>query len=171
MTPTPPAAPTATRSEHHDGLLRELSEVECWAHLRDRRVGRVAYVVDGGPVILPFNYLVQDGRLWLRTASYTELALHLPGRRAAFAVDHADERTRTGWSVLVRGRAEHVVGDHPVVPDGALDPAPWPEGPRRMVLCLTPDEVSGRALTRSGVAPVAGHGPGTIQRSPAPTRR
>jgi hypothetical protein len=154
------------------GLLRELTEAECWEHLEAHHLGRIAYVVDGAPLILPFNYLARDGVLWLRTTSYSQLAVHLPGQQAAFSVDHVDEHTRTGWSVLARGLAEHVVGEHPDVPSGVPDPTPWPEGIRRMTFRLTPREVTGRALRQQPVVADAGHGPGTIQRShvgsPAP---
>lgn len=160
-TPRSSNPPSASR----DGLLRELTEAECWEHLEAHHLGRIAYVVDGGPVILPFNYVAHDGRLWLRTTSYSQLAVHLPGQRAAFSVDHVDEHTRSGWSVLVRGRAHHVVGGDRDVPGEAPDPSPWPDGLRRMAFCVTPDEVTGRALSQRDVVPVPGHGPGTIQRS------
>lgn len=153
--------PTTARP---DDLLRELTDAECWEHLTAHSLGRIAYVVGSGPTILPFNYLVHDGRIYLRTTSYSELAIHLPGRRAAFSVDHADEHSHTGWSVLVRGRADHALGEHPVVPPGSPDPAPWPDGPRSMLFCLTPDEVTGRALRQGDVAPSAGVAPGSVQR-------
>jgi hypothetical protein len=148
-----------------DGLLRDLTETECWAHLTAHSLGRIAYVVDGGPTILPFNYLARDGVIWLRTTSYSELAIHLPGQQAAFAVDHADEHDHTGWSVLVRGRAEHALGEHPAVPGGAPDPTPWPDGTRTMVFRLTPEKVSGRALRQADVAPGAAQTPGNVQRA------
>lgn len=156
---------TPTTPVRHDGLLRELTTAECWAHLEAHNLGRIAYVVAGGPTILPFNYLARDGLIWLRTASYSELAIHLPGERAAFGVDHTDEHSHTGWSVLVRGVAEHVRGEHPVVPSGSPDPSPWPDGIRTMVFCLQPEEITGRALAGADVTPADGHGPGSIQRS------
>ena len=154
-----------THTPSHPSRLRDLSADECWQHLTDQRLGRIAYVVDGRPVVVPLNYLAADGLIWLKTASYTELAIHLPGQQAAFSVDHADEHTHTGWSVLVQGRAEHVLGAHPLVEDPASELSPWPEGTRSMVFCLTPDTVSGRLLRQADVSPAAGRGPGTIQRS------
>ena len=159
MTPTTPV-PSPTRT---DGLLRELTHQECWDHLSAHSLGRIAYVVDGGPTILPFNYLALDGLIWLRTTSYSELAIHLPGERAAFAVDHADAHDHTGWSVLVRGRAEHATGRHPAVSDGFPDSAPWPDGIRSMVFCLTPESVTGRALRHAAMDSPTG--PGAVQRS------
>ncbi len=156
--------------ERRNGLLRELSTEECWAHLTAHSLGRIAYVDRDGPLILPFNYLARDGLIWLRTVSYSSLAIHLPGQQAAFAVDHADEHQHTGWSVLVRGRAEHTPGVHPAVPEGGPDPTPWPEGLRSMVFCLTPTAVTGRALRQRDVSPAPGCGPGSIQRRGPATR-
>lgn len=148
----------------HDSTLCELSEQQCWAHLAEHRFGRLAYVQRDGPVIIPLNYVAQDGKLWVRTASYNQLAVHLAGQRAAFEVDEIDERGHSGWSVLVRGRAEHVV-DAGAVAVSWPDPAPWPAGIRTMLFCLTPNEVTGRALKQGDVSPGPGHGPGSIQRS------
>lgn len=154
----------AQHEAQHDGRLRELTEPECWEHLTAHSLGRIAYVGGSGPTILPFNYLAVDGLIWLRTTSYGSPAIHLPGQRVAFAVDHVDDHRRTGWSVLVRGRAEHVTGQHPEVPIGSPDPTPWPDGIRAMVFCLTPDDVTGRALRQADVAPAAGQVPGSTQR-------
>lgn len=144
--------------------LREMSLEECWEHLATRSVGRMAYNDRHGPVVVPLNYLVADGRIWIRTASYDDLAVHLPDQQAAFEVDSIDEHAHAGWSVLLRGRAEHqVVGrDHPA--STWPDPDPWPDGVRRMTFCLDPREVTGRVLRQGTVGPAGGHGPGSIQR-------
>lgn len=151
-----------TATGRTDGLLRELTEAECWQHLAERSIGRIGYVDRGGPVVLPLNYAVRDGRIWVRTASYNQLAIHLPGQLAAFEVDDADEHNHTGWSVLVRGRAEHVTSPEHA---GAPDAIPWPDGARSMVFCLTPDEITGRALRQGDVTPGPDHRPGSTQRS------
>ncbi|WP_445257430.1 pyridoxamine 5'-phosphate oxidase family protein [Nocardioides aurantiacus] len=156
-----------TVASRNVGVLRELSEVECWKHLVHGTVGRIAYVDPAGPVVLPLNYVVQDGLIWFRTASYDQLAIHAPGQRVAFEVDHVDERARTGWSVLVRGRAAHALRDDPGAVGGWPDPTPWPAGNRSMVFCVTPTDITGRALARDPVRPVVGHGPGTVQRADA----
>jgi nitroimidazol reductase NimA-like FMN-containing flavoprotein (pyridoxamine 5'-phosphate oxidase superfamily) len=39
-----------------DAMLEPLSLEACLQHLREGRVGRIAFVVDGDPVILPVNY-------------------------------------------------------------------------------------------------------------------
>ena len=152
-------------TERPHGRLRELTTQECWDHLGENNLGRIAYADRNGPLILPFNYVVRHGVLWLRTAAHSALAQDLPGQRAAFAVDHADEHQHIGWSVLARGRVEHVPAeDYPELPDETPDPSPWPDGTRAMVFRLLPIEVTGRALLQPDVSPEPGHGPGTTQR-------
>ncbi|MCW2817074.1 MAG: Pyridoxamine 5-phosphate oxidase [Nocardioides sp.] len=163
-------------TSHHttSGTLRELDEAQCWQYLAGRQVGQLAYVDRDGPIILPLNYVAHDGAVWLRTASYNHLAVHLPGQRVAFEVGLYDERDHSGWSVLLRGRAEHVLVRDLTAPPGWLDAAPWPDGTRSMVFRLTPSDVTGRLLRPRDVVPDAAHRPGTVQRhatgqpSPAP---
>lgn len=163
--PVPPGPPV-----RHDGLLHDLTVAECWKVLSSNLVGRIGYVDGEGPVIVPLNYQVHAGKIWLRTASYNQLAVHLSGQRAAFEVDQIDPRTHTGHSVLVRGRAEHVLHDDVDAPPEWEQAVPWPDGTRTMLFCLDPDHVSGRSLRQRDVSPGAGHEPGSIQRSgPGPT--
>lgn len=146
-----------------------MTSAECWEHLSRKAVGRLAYNDRHGPVVVPLNYRVVDGEIWVRTASYDQLAIHLPHQQAAFEVDHVDEHARTGWSVLVRGLAEHVVAGPGESPSEWPDPGPWPDGVRSMTFCLTPREVTGRVLRQTDVSPSPGHGPGSTQRHPTST--
>ena len=154
-------------AEHTPDTSRELSDGECWQHLVEHTVGRLAYADRDGPMILPLSYVVQDDAIWFRTASYDQLAIHLPGTRAAFEVDHVDLDHHEGWSVVVRGRAEHVSVDDTTRPEEWPHPVPWPSGIRTMMFRLTPTQVSGRVLSHAG--PTSAPGPGAVQRS-EPTR-
>jgi hypothetical protein len=126
------------------GHLREIDEAECWELVRSREVGRVAYVDARGPMVIPITFAVDDGSVLFRVAPYSEVARHLPGARSAIEVDDIDYFTRTGWSVVLRGRIEMVEGDD--VPSPESRPTPWPEGQRTLLLRLTPDAVTGRRL-------------------------
>lgn len=131
-----------------DGLLRTLSQRECWDLLASHHVGRISYVERGGPVVLPVNYAAFEKGIWIRTASYTQLAVHLPGQSVAFEIDHVDPRTRSGWSVLVRGRATHVL--HATgAPSTWSTSNPWPAGPRAMTFRIEPRTITGRSLTQA----------------------
>ena len=117
--------------EWYPGHLRELSEQECRELLGDQRVGRVAWSDADGPVVLTVNYR-------------SELARHFSPGRAAFQIDYADEFLQSGWSVLVRGRAELLEWDE--LPPDEDRPTPWAEGTRNVYVRITPDRITGRRV-------------------------
>ena len=130
------------------GRLLDLEERECWELAATREIGRVAWVDEGGPIVLPVNYAVGDGEIWVRTSPYSLLARECDGVAVAFEVDEVDEVTRSGWSVLVRGRARLVHDDsHRARP--WPDVEPWPEGRKTQHLVVAPRSVSGRPLLAS----------------------
>ena len=127
------------------GLLRDLSEQDCRRLLDSRSVGRLAFVDDEGPVVLPVNYVSNEGAVLLRISPHSSIGLHVRDRIVAFEVDDFDEDTRSGWSVLLRGTAGFVDADDlPVGLDAR--PQPWPEGVRSLHVRITPRSVTGRRL-------------------------
>jgi nitroimidazol reductase NimA-like FMN-containing flavoprotein (pyridoxamine 5'-phosphate oxidase superfamily) len=70
-------------------------------------VGHVGFVRDGRPVILPVNYLYEDGAVVFRTVEGTLLSA-LDGEAVAFEVDTNTPLERAGWSVLAHGRVERI---------------------------------------------------------------
>jgi len=126
-----------------EGRLREIDEEECWELLEPRPVGRIAYVDEQGPIVLPVNFVLVDRTVIFRVSAYSVLGRNLPGAAAAFQADEIDEYTRSAWSVLVRGRVE--IADTDDLPKEAR-PRPWVEGPRTLFLRLVPTQVSGRRL-------------------------
>jgi hypothetical protein len=90
------------------GRLQELGKDECRELLASQAVGRVAFVDDTGPTVLPANFVLADDAVIFRTSPRTELARYLDGRRVAFEVDDIDDFRQSGWSVLVRGAARFV---------------------------------------------------------------
>ncbi|MGL5809991.1 MAG: pyridoxamine 5'-phosphate oxidase family protein [Nocardioides sp.] len=131
------------------GRLTELTEAECWDLLSSRPVGRIAFDEgSAGLAVLPVNYVVGERTIRFRTAPQSTIGLHVRGRRVAFEVDEIDEYTRSGWSVLVRGRAEFV---DQVGPPGRAGeaPSPWPSDYRPLLVEITPLLVTGRRLLAS----------------------
>lgn len=129
------------------GRLLDIAETECWELLGAKTVGRVAWCEPGGPVVLPINYVVREGALWMRTKAHSEMAAHANHGEIAVQIDEADDFTHSGWSVLVRGHAELVA--YGLGPTVWADPAPWPEGARPLLVRLTPASVTGRRLLAS----------------------
>ena len=81
----------------------------CDRLLRSESLGRVAYVVDGWPVVLPVNYGFDGPDLVLRTDAHSNLAaLSRTPLQVALEVDSTVRDFKSGWSVLVHGMAETV---------------------------------------------------------------
>lgn len=81
---------------------------ECERMLEIRSIGRIALLAAGEPLILPVLFLFVQGTIVFRTAPGEKLDAVWQNAPAAFEVDSWDTSTRTGWSVLVRGRTEAV---------------------------------------------------------------
>ena len=81
---------------------------ECLQLLASVPVGRVGFVADGEVVVLPVNHVVDGQDVIFRTAYGSKVAAAGGQDRTAFEADHYNEQTRSGWSVLVNGRAEVV---------------------------------------------------------------
>ncbi len=139
-----------TAQDPGSGLIASLDSIargDCWGLLATARVGRVGLLVDGRPEILPVNYALDGETVLYRTAEGSVLnqaSLSV----VAFEVDHVDEATHTGWSVLVQGVAQDI-GD-------AVDPTSerlrrlslvtWAPGARQRWFRIDPGKVSGRRL-------------------------
>jgi uncharacterized protein len=90
------------------GGLEILPFDECLRLLASVPVGRIGFFADGELVLLPVNHVIDGQDPVFRTARGSKLSAAEGQNLAAFEADHYDEQTRTGWSVLVIGRAEVV---------------------------------------------------------------
>ena len=124
--------------------LREIPRSECLELLAAHKVGRIAFVDDDGPLMIPVNYALDGDAVLVATSAFSNLAQSATGSRVAFEVDEVEDYTESGWSVLVRGAAEHVSYDE--LPHDVARPYPWVEGTRTFVLKITPREITGRRL-------------------------
>lgn len=128
--------------------LSALTRSECLQLLATRSVGRLALVLDDGPLIVPVNFALDGEAIVIRTDPGTVLA-RADGTKVAFQIDETDAAHRSGWSVLVRGDAAAV---HFEDADGlfertlATEVSPWVPGERRLWIRIEPVEVSGRRV-------------------------
>lgn len=97
----------------HAGLL-VLTFEECLDRIASSGVGRVAFVADGEIEVLPVNYTVEGARVAFRTAAGSKLEAAVEQAVVAFEVDAFDRAERSGWSVVIKGRAE-VVSDEALI--------------------------------------------------------
>jgi nitroimidazol reductase NimA-like FMN-containing flavoprotein (pyridoxamine 5'-phosphate oxidase superfamily) len=129
-----------------DQRWQELTEDECRRLLGERHPGRLALVDAGGPVILPVNYALDQGSVVFRTDPGGKLDAAAAGATVAFEVDAADERDRTGWSVVVRGRAGEVTDHADLERLRALPLYPWAPGAKAHYVRIRPASVTGRRI-------------------------
>lgn len=124
--------------------LREIPRHECLELLESQQVGRISFDDGDGPVVIPVNYAVFDETVLIATSAFGTIATSATDHRVAFEIDQIDDFNESGWSVLVRGRAEHLQYDE--LPASQDRPVPWAEGTRTYVLRITPGTVTGRRL-------------------------
>lgn len=86
-----------------------LSEEECLELLRSRRVGRIAVVDHGQPLIFPVNYAADDRAVVFRTAPGMKLT-EARMSKVAFEVDEVDMDAGVAWSVMVQGIGYEITG-------------------------------------------------------------
>jgi nitroimidazol reductase NimA-like FMN-containing flavoprotein (pyridoxamine 5'-phosphate oxidase superfamily) len=97
----------------HAGLV-VLTFEECLELVAASGVGRLAFLADGEIEVLPVNYTIDGPAVAFRTATGSKLEAAIERAVVAFEVDAYDESERTGWSVVIKGRAE-VVSDPDVI--------------------------------------------------------
>lgn len=124
------------------GHITRLSEAECRHLVRGHSVGRVCWLSTSGIEALPVVYAVIDDSIYFRVDPDTILGELSGPTEVAVEVDDIDLPTATGWSVLVRGQA--VAGPEP---HQSLLATPWAPGNRPMVIVVTPQQYSGRAVS------------------------
>ena len=121
-----------------------LDTAESMRLLESTRWGRCAWSGPEGPRILPVNYSVFEGSVFLRTGLYGSLADAADGNDVALEADELDDRLSTGWSVVVLGRAEQVQDPTEIAALFGRMREPWAPGSRQLLVRITPTEVTGR---------------------------
>ncbi|WP_030167089.1 pyridoxamine 5'-phosphate oxidase family protein [Streptomyces sp. NRRL S-813] len=90
----------------HDDGFHALDRQECLRLLAKVPVGRVVYTRQALPAVLPINFsLDTDAAVVLRTSPASDLVRAIDGVVVAFEADEFDAATRSGWSVVITGRA------------------------------------------------------------------
>jgi nitroimidazol reductase NimA-like FMN-containing flavoprotein (pyridoxamine 5'-phosphate oxidase superfamily) len=125
----------------------ELSVHECEELLATVPVGRVGFVFAAQPVVLPVNFEYVDGEILFRTFGGQKFGAAQAHQKVAFEADQFDADLRSGWSVLVKGRAETVIewDKARAADDAGIDT--WGDGAAvGPWVRITPTEITGRRL-------------------------
>ena len=133
-----------------------LSEGACEDLLRRRSVGRIGFVVDGWPVILPVNYAFDGPDIVIRTDARTRLAAetHWPAP-VVLEADAPVTVFKSGWSVLAHGVATEIVDASEVARLETLGLEPWAPGVRDDWIRIRVVQMTGRRLAQQGRYPHA----------------
>ena len=126
-----------------DWPVSHLSTPDAWEFLHRHHLGRLGYVLGGEVSIVPVNYGVSDGRLYIRTAPGSKLLAVVLDHPVAFEVDEVGPDRAT--SVVVRGRAvllddsqAHVVDD--------IRLHSWLATPKHEVVAIHVTAITGRSF-------------------------
>ena len=124
-----------------------LEEDEALALAATMPVGRLIHVRGDRVFAAPVNVLLEQRDVLFRTAAGTELLTAARERAsAAFEVDDVVDWSRSGWSVLIRGRLSEVTDQDTVGRVLTSGLRAWAAGDRHHVLRLSGQEVTGRRL-------------------------
>lgn len=127
--------------------LDVLSRDECMRLLASGVIGRVVFTAAALPAVQPVNYAIDvDGAVIIRTSAGSRLASAARDAVLAFEVDDFDVATRSGWSVIVTGRAKLVRDERDLVRLHQLPLTPWAGGDRSEFIRIESEIVSGRRV-------------------------
>lgn len=126
--------------------LEVLTHDECLRLLAMHHLARIGLSISGRPVIFPINYAMDGDRLVFRTDAGAKLSEAVRGAFVAIEVDDVDTFYRTGWSVLVSGRAEEIIEPNDLDRAQHLPLRPWAEGEKSHWIRIVPTTITGRRI-------------------------
>ena len=128
--------------------MEHLSQPECWALLAAIPVGRIGVLVDSAPEIYPVNFTVEGEAIVFRTDPGEKLRGLDRSPSVCFEIDGIEAASRTGWSVLVKGRAQTVTAAEEVKRLHDLPLDYWGIGTKARWIRIIPSELTGRRILR-----------------------
>ncbi|MFD6229681.1 pyridoxamine 5'-phosphate oxidase family protein [Streptomyces sp. NPDC060232] len=137
----------------NDGF-RALDRQECLLLMTKVPVGRVVYTRQALPAVLPINFsLDADAAVLLCTSPTSDLVDAIDGAVVAFEADGFDAATRSGWSVVVTGRASVVTDPAERERLARYSPHSWMPSRDRVFVRIECEMITGRELMGSRATP------------------
>lgn len=129
-----------------DGL-EVLSLDECRRLLAEGEIGRVGFLSAGEPLVMPVNYRIYRGDVVFRTTLGEKLDAARNAKSVAFEIDGWNSESKTGWSVIVRGKSQDTDDEAEIAELNQLGLEPWanPVGRNHWVRIIS-DEITGRRI-------------------------
>ncbi len=129
-----------------DEGLEVMSYEQCLAAVDGQSIGRIGYVDHGWPTIVPVNYSLQNGEIFIRSHRGGKLDAARRHDVVCLEVDSVDESTRSGWSVVGHGHLEIINEPSTLRIAWANDPSPWVKSDEWHWLRFIPFSLTGRRL-------------------------
>jgi nitroimidazol reductase NimA-like FMN-containing flavoprotein (pyridoxamine 5'-phosphate oxidase superfamily) len=123
---------------------QRLDRAEAMGLLASVDYGRVVFTMQALPAIRPVNHLVDDGMIVIRSrlnSAISSVAQSAYRVVVVYEADSLDGQTRTGWSVVVTGRAQTLNDPDSVARYGRLL-HPWVNH-ADTVIAIEPEIVTG----------------------------
>ncbi|KAA9395441.1 pyridoxamine 5'-phosphate oxidase family protein [Kocuria coralli] len=140
-----PAPLPEDQAPHQQANVSEpLSEDQCWEYLEAARFGRLATMDDEDIEITPVNFVVDDRKLYFRTAQGPKLFRLVLTGRVAFEIDRV--AGDSAWSVMVRGAGRRLTGAEELERARSLDLKPWLDTEKAEFVEIEPLRVTGRSF-------------------------
>ena len=117
--------------------------------MKQAALGRLAFVMDGWPLVMPVNYLVDGTDVVIRSDPGRKLTAARQQVQATLQVDSIDRLHRSGWSVLVFGIATAVDDAEEIARLDGLGLRSWAASDRASWIRLLPVQITGRRLPRA----------------------
>jgi nitroimidazol reductase NimA-like FMN-containing flavoprotein (pyridoxamine 5'-phosphate oxidase superfamily) len=135
-----------TAPEHDTSFCAvELERTQCLKLLGRAPIARVVLSINCMPVALPVNIAVLGEDAIFSTDSGSKLTAAVEGQVVSVEADEIDLMYRTGWSVLVTGRAQLVTEPADIEWANSHLQA-WAPGPHPFLVRVPPTLISGRRL-------------------------
>ena len=119
-----------------------LKEDEALELVGDHQLGRLVVRIKDDFDIYPLNYVVNEGKIYFRTAEGSKLFTVSINDRVLFEADeHTEDKA---WSVIVKGRARILQRTDEIQEADELPLKPWLPTLKYNYVEITPEEISGR---------------------------
>jgi uncharacterized protein len=147
VNPHPAADAAGSSAGTHGASMLELTKSQCFELLAGQKLGRLAFVDERGPVVLPVNFVLDNYMVVIRTDEGAKLDIASHGDRVAFEVDHLDAHEGTGWSVLIRGEAIEVTDGPELARLSKLPLRSLAPGSKSHYVRILPAVITGRRIS------------------------
>ncbi|TYK43927.1 pyridoxamine 5'-phosphate oxidase family protein [Actinomadura decatromicini] len=132
--------------------LEILDRDECRALLSRAAIGRIVFTHQALPAVQPVNFILSRGDIVFRTSGTSRLATAAADTIVAFEIDDFDTAARTGWSVVVVGRARRATDPREIAALAALPLESWAPGTRDTFIRIHPELITGRRIGDGALA-------------------